>query len=211
MKKEFLLTAMIRSQEIYIYIGTSSPVRHKGEMHKFEFYYNASAKVIEVCYEGCNGTYTRGKELSDDKTTLSFELSNAFFEVKRRVPEGYSFREKKWLGRVAARNYGDEQETGDAGWPALTGRKINVHFDISYDPETRSLDVYYVGISSPHIRAVVNQDGSSTLPSEIHEAFQELLKNPQSNVDDHNSRCEECLASLAKLEREVKNYNTNNY
>lgn len=72
-----------------IYIGTSSPVRHKGEMHKFEFYYNASTKAIDVCYAGCNGTYTRGRELSDDQTTLSFELSRAFFEVKRRVPEGY--------------------------------------------------------------------------------------------------------------------------
>ena len=191
-----------------VYIGTSSPVRHRGEDHKFDFYYNASTKAIDVCYSGCNGTYMKGREIPDNTTTLPIELSKAFFEVKWRVPKGYSFHEKKWLGRIVVKNYKDEYErAGDYGLPVLTGKKTDLHFDIRYDLETRSLDAYYIGCSSPHIRAIVNQDGSSTLPSEVHKALQGLLKNPQSSVDDHNARCEECFTEKSRN----KNYNPNNY
>jgi hypothetical protein len=65
------------------YIGTSNIVQYESRNHKFDFYYNASTKKIEVCYEGYNGTSFWGMEISDTETTLPPELSNAFFEVKK--------------------------------------------------------------------------------------------------------------------------------
>ena len=69
------------------YIGTSSPVVYRGEKHKFEFFYNAETRRIDVCYAGCNGTHCSGSEIADDMTDLPPALNQAFFEVKNRVPK----------------------------------------------------------------------------------------------------------------------------
>ena len=65
------------------YIGISNPIQYNGKEHKFDFYYNADTKAIDVCYAGCNGSLMSGKEVSDSETTLPLALSNAFFEVKK--------------------------------------------------------------------------------------------------------------------------------
>lgn len=65
------------------YIGTSKPVQYNGQNHRFDFYYNASTRAIEVCYAGYNGTSFWATEISDNETTLPPNLNSAFFEVKK--------------------------------------------------------------------------------------------------------------------------------
>lgn len=171
------------------FIGQAT-VLHKEIEGKFDFYYNTSTKVIDVCYSGCNGTYRSGEELSDTETTLSPEFSKAFFEVKNRVPQGYSFIDKPWIGRIVI----TMQETP----PGYINGAL--HFDVYHDVGSGSIDLHSVGICSPMFRAILRPDGSTTLPLEFQNICRNLCLNPQLSLDEHNTSCEECLASLRRYQ-----------
>ncbi len=163
------------------FIGRAE-ANHKGEANNFEFYYNQSTGQIDVCHEGCNGTYMSGQEISDIETTLEPEFTKAFLEVKNRLPNGFYFGKKNWLGRAVVEW---------PGWPK--------HFDFFFDEKSGSIDVNYY--TNPQFRGVLLRDGSTTLSPEFEKQFLALKSNPQKNMDDHEKNCGECTRNKTDLSR----------
>ena len=175
------------------FIGKAKVLTFHDGLEDFDFYYNASNKRIDVCYSGCNGTHCGGLEISDSETTLPPAFSKAFFEVKDRVPQGYRFEEKPWIGRIVA-----TINKLPADYGHLNGRPI--HYDIRYDSVSGSIDVHIVGSCCPVYREIIRHDGSTALPTELQEVCKNLALNPQLSIEEHNTSCEECIASLKKYQ-----------
>ena len=171
------------------FIGVAGAI-HEGKLDYFDFYYHASSRRIDVCYSGCNGTYRCGLETSDTETSLTPEFSKAFFEVKARVPPGYRFEEKPWIGRIVTSIKDLPIEYRHCTGP--------IHFDIYYEANSGSIDIHIVGSCCPMFRGIIRSDGSTTLPPELQEICRDLSLKPQLSIDEHNTSCEECLVAIQK-------------